>query len=549
MLSKLGLIIGLDMEPVPEPLWTDAWWRHTIDIAIVWYCYGRPDRSTVLRHVKANCTCSKWSPSNARASSPWRYVMYHMTFLCGKGVQALIILRHTAPVPRFDVHTMDALIKKPQQPPTVPSNDNPNWQGSVMPQHQSIPNGADSTWWAQQQQQPSQNQQDQYLPPPSMERPNAPGPIPALPSSRFSQQHVPQPLSQYGFNGYANPALSPNNVSPPQPPFTNSSDGAGMTSYMPPKRYSAMMTPSDMSFQTYASPSDGSIHPQQPFGRPSPPAPGWIETQMSWQTTPNPQDGQPSWQPDAGDHRSWVPEVMPYNQQPLWHNTDAPPLPNNPEEMLHVEAERKPPQPTGQYGKTVYSHGRSRSVPHASTNSPLLPMLNEPLLMSKPHTASEIDDMQSHGPYSPTSIFRSQQRPAAMHRASMDPDSFQKLLTKIDRGESLLLTKGLDFDSGKSLNPFRRSATISHSSRRRVPSMDDDNPEGPFADQASSTPVRRESRIRSESLSKAFDDAIPDNLSFVHPNARRNKFNLSPPPIPSQLTKPSSLKYARNRFG
>lgn len=453
------------------------------------------------------------------------------------------IHHYIAPVPRFDVHTIDALIKKPRQPPAVPSSENRNWQAPGMTPHHSNPSSADSTWWAQQQQQPQANQQDQYLPPPRMERSNAPGPLPTLPSSNFSQQHIPQPLSQYGYNGYVNPAVSPNNVSPPQPPFTNSSDGAGMTGYIPPKRYSAVMTPSDISFQTFRSSSDGSLQQPQSFGGPSPSAPGWMDTQMSWQGTLAPQDGQLSWQSGAGDRRSLVPDVMPYNQPPVWHNPDIPTTPN---QMIEVDTERKPSQANGQYGKAVYSHGRSRSVPHASTNSPSLPELNEPLMMSKPHASSEIDHTQS-GPFSPPSLTRSQTRPAVMHRASMDPDSFQKLLTKIDRGESLLLTKGLDFDSGKSLNPFRRSATISHSSRPKMSVIDDENPEGPFADQGTSTPVLRESRIRSESLSKAFDDVIPDNLSFIHPNARRNKFDLSPPPIPSQLTKPPNLKYARNR--
>lgn len=465
-------------------------------------------------------------------------------------------------MPRFDVHTIDALIKKPQQPSVVPSNDIQSWPSTGMNHHPPIPNNSDPSWWAQQQQQQQQQQaqqqqttpQEPYIPPPRMERSNAPGPLPTMPSSGgFPQQHIsPRPLSQYGYNGYSNPAASPSSVSPPQPPFTNGSDGGGMTGYIPSKRFSAMMTPSDVNFLAFNPPSDGSMQQQQQqqtFGSLSSSASGWVDTQMSWQATPTPQEGQPSWQPSVSDRRSWVPEVPQYNQQPLWVDSEPLTIPSN---MLQSDIENKLPPPTSnQTGKTVYSHGRSRSVPHASTNSPLLTELNEPLMMSKPHTASELDDMQDmDSPFSATPVPRSHSRPPVTQRASMDPDSFQKLLTKIDRGESLLLTKGLDFDSGKSLNPFRRSATISHSSRRRVYSNDEDSDsEGPFADQGESTPVQRNSRVRSESLLKAFDDVIPDNLSFIHPNARRNQYNLSPPPIPSQLTKPNCLKYARNRTG
>ncbi|KAI9279672.1 hypothetical protein BC943DRAFT_331504 [Umbelopsis sp. AD052] len=448
-----------------------------------------------------------------------------------------------APVPRFDVHTIDALIKKPQQPSSVPSNDNPPWPSNGMTHHQPNPNNPDPSWWAQQQQQQT-IPQEPYIPPPRMERSNAPGPLPSMPNSGgYPQQNVgSRPLSQYGYNGYVNPAASPNSVSPPQPPFTNGSDGGPLTGYIPSKRFSAMITPSDVNFLAFNPPSDASMQ-QQPFGSVS--SSGWVDTQMSWQATPTPQDGQPSWHTSGGDRRSWVPDLPQYNQQPVWVNPEPP-------TMLQLDTENKLPPLTGnQAGKTVYSHGRSRSVPHASTNSPLLTELNEPLMMSKPHTASELDDMQDmDSPFSGSAVPRSQSRPPVTQRASMDPDSFQKLLTKIDRGESLLLTKGLDFDSGKSLNPFRRSATISHSSRRRVYSNDEDSDsEGPFADQGQATPVQRKSRVRSESLLKAFDDVIPDNLSFIHPNARRNQYDLSPPPIPSQLTKPTSLKYARNRTG
>ncbi|CAM0142553.1 hypothetical protein VKS41_001924 [Umbelopsis sp. WA50703] len=445
-----------------------------------------------------------------------------------------------APVPRFDVNTIDALIKKPQQqqPPDLPPrNDNTKWQPNSTVNHPSIsPPTNDPNWWAAQQQQQQQQQQrspnetETYLPPPRMERSNAPGPLPSMPSSAFAQ-HIPQQVPQFGYNGYVNPPLSPNNgVSPPQPTFPNPTDGPNIPGYMQSKRYSAMLSPSDVNFQTFSAPENAMT-----YGTPPSSAPQWVETNAAWQTSQGQhQEIQTAWQAnDAENLRSWAPEANTYIQTTHWPSNEVPidSAPNmlvaNEQKFLHQ-------------GKAAYGHGRSRSVPHASTETPLLPELDEPLMMSKPKLGSEIDENGTV--HSQSSFGRPQQRPNVMQRASMDPDSFQKLLTKIDRGESLLLTKGLDFDSGQSLNPFRRSATISHGSRRAT-----ESDEGPFADQNTPKPVSRSSRIRSDSLAMAFDEAIPDNLSFIHPNARRNKYDLSPPPIPSQLTKPVSLKYARNR--
>ncbi|KAG2184634.1 hypothetical protein INT43_000547, partial [Umbelopsis isabellina] len=452
----------------------------------------------------------------------------------------LVHLGGEAPVPRFDVNTIDALIKKPQQqqPPDLPArNGNAKWQPNTTLSHPSISAPTnDPNWWAaqQQQQQRSPNETENFLPPPRMERTNAPGPLPSMPSSAFAQ-HIPQQVPQFGYNGYVNPPVSPNNgVSPPPPPFPNSGDGTGIPGYMPSKRFSDILSPSDVNFQTFSAPENALA-----YGTPTPSAPQWIDNNGAWQTSQSqPQETQTAWQPSGTDNlRSWAPEPNTYNNQTaLWSPTNSLAAESAPNMLVASE------QKVVSHGKSAYGHGRSRSVPHASTEPPLLPELNEPLMMSKPKLDSE--STENGTDYSTSSFARPppQSRPNVSQRASMDPDSFQKLLTKIDRGESLLLTKGLDFDSGKSLNPFRRSATISHGSRRAA-----DNDEGPFADQNTPNPVRRASRFRSDSLAMAFDEAIPDNLSFIHPNARRNKYNLSPPPIPSQLTKPDSLKYARNR--
>ncbi|KAI7887435.1 hypothetical protein K492DRAFT_170339 [Lichtheimia hyalospora FSU 10163] len=176
--------------------------------------------------------------------------------------------------------------------------------------------------------------------------------------------------------------------------------------------------------------------------------------------------------------------------------------------------------------KHQYTHSRSRSVPYS---------------VPQPTTAQSMTQETSS-----TSVFKfdtvaatpskQQQRPAPLtSRVSMDADSFQRLSSAIDTGQSLLLTKKF-VPPKASNNPFESAIDESpkhESSSSAAASY------SPFADDLDnqSTPRAYPSEEKQQEAS-----APPWPSINRHPN----KQNIYPPPVPSQATKPAYPKYARN---
>lgn len=178
--------------------------------------------------------------------------------------------------------------------------------------------------------------------------------------------------------------------------------------------------------------------------------------------------------------------------------------------------------------KHQYTHSRSRSVPYS------VPQPTTAQSMTQQTPSSSVFKFDTVG--ATPSKQQQQQRPAPLtSRVSMDADSFQRLSSAIDTGQSLLLTKKFvppkasnnPFESAIDESPKRESS----SAARYSPFADDlDNQSTPRASYHPPEPQQQEA------------SAPPWQII----NQQPNKQNVYPPPVPSQATKPAFLKYARN---
>ncbi|KAI9495752.1 hypothetical protein BDB00DRAFT_214262 [Zychaea mexicana] len=206
-----------------------------------------------------------------------------------------------------------------------------------------------------------------------------------------------------------------------------------------------------------------------------------------------------------------------------------------------------------------YTHSRSRSVPYS---------VPQPPIQTEPKTSGEQENLFVFDTVAatPTKQQQQQQRPAPLtSRVSMDADSFQKLSSAIDTGQSLLLTKKF-VPPKASNNPFE-SAIEESPKKEPVTALT----YSPFADdvqqplpQQQQQPNQQQQQQNQSSAAAAadptiaFPDTPPRQDSVDSPQASAppwpisktndhpNKHNIYPPPVPPQATKPAFLKYARN---
>ena len=217
-----------------------------------------------------------------------------------------------------------------------------------------------------------------------------------------------------------------------------------------------------------------------------------------------------------------------------------------------------------------YTHSRSRSVPYSVPQPPI--QTTDSQARNDQENVFVFDTVAA----TPTKQQLQQQRPAPLtSRASMDADSFQKLSSAIDTGQSLLLTKKF-VPPKASNNPFENNAAIEESSKNKgaglaySPFADDSQEEQQEQEQHSlaksthtstaattaSTPIT--TTATTTTTTTVFPDTPPRGQDSMSPEASAppwpitklndypNKQNLYPPPVPSQATKPAFLKYARN---
>lgn len=178
--------------------------------------------------------------------------------------------------------------------------------------------------------------------------------------------------------------------------------------------------------------------------------------------------------------------------------------------------------------KHQYTHSRSRSVPYS------VPQPTTAQSMPQQTPSSSVFKFDTVG--ATPSKQQQQQRPAPLtSRVSMDSDSFQRLSSAIDTGQSLLLTKKF-VPPKASNNPFE--SAIDESPKRESSSA---ARYSPFADDLDNQSTPRASYHPPEQQQQ--EASAPPWQSI---NQQPNKQNVYPPPVPSQATKPAFLKYARN---
>ncbi|ORZ00654.1 hypothetical protein BCR43DRAFT_149607 [Syncephalastrum racemosum] len=214
----------------------------------------------------------------------------------------------------------------------------------------------------------------------------------------------------------------------------------------------------------------------------------------------------------------------------------------------------------------IYTHSRSRSVPY-SVPPPEPPVSENRDVFAFDTIGASMSKQQQQQQQ------QQQAKPSPLvSRASMDADSFQRLSSSIDTGQSLLLTKYY-VPPKASNNPFEND-TIAES-----PPVSDHNnnsnsnsivtpPPEPSSSSSSTAPHTTTTALErspfadlQESASLSSSDTtprLPLSISSAQPkrttpawpgiNDRPNKENVYPPPVPPQSTKPAFPKYARNTF-
>ncbi|KAI9321882.1 hypothetical protein BX666DRAFT_1040841 [Dichotomocladium elegans] len=193
-----------------------------------------------------------------------------------------------------------------------------------------------------------------------------------------------------------------------------------------------------------------------------------------------------------------------------------------------------------------YTHSRSRSMPYSVPQPSPHTQPNATTLSEK-----EPESLFVFGTVASTFVKQQQQQPhrPAQHasRASMDADSFQRLSSAIDTGQSLLLTKKF-VPPKASNNPFE--SAIEDSPKREPSSLNC----SPFADQSSNDsdiaalPASVVGGITGGYECGQHEEHAGASpwLSISGTNNHPNKEHVYPPPVPPQATKPAFLKYSRN---
>lgn len=268
--------------------------------------------------------------------------------------------------------------------------------------------------------------------------------------------------------------------------------------------------------------------PSAPFLSPPPPPQQTTTTTTNTTTTSNDRSpfNQDNKQYAAAGLNSWS-QQLPPSQQPMSHSSTT---------TISGKS-------TNNEQKHQYTHSRSRSVPYSVPQ----PATAQSMTQQTPSTSVFKFDTVAATP----SKQQQQQRPAPLtSRVSMDADSFQRLSSAIDTGQSLLLTKKF-VPPKASNNPFEsaidespKHESSSAAAAKYSPFADDlDNQSTPRASMSSSyhhQPPPAQENQQQQQEEKA--SAPPWPSINRHPN----KQNIYPPPVPSQATKPAFPKYARN---
>lgn len=262
--------------------------------------------------------------------------------------------------------------------------------------------------------------------------------------------------------------------------------------------------------------------PSAPFLSPPPPQQTTTTTTTTNDRSPFRQDNK---QYAAAGLNSWS-QQLPSSQQPMSHSSTT---------TISGKS-------TNNEQKHQYTHSRSRSVPYSVPQ----PATAQSITQQTPSTSVFKFDTVAATPS------KQQQRPAPLSsRVSMDADSFQRLSSAIDTGQSLLLTKKF-VPPKASNNPFESAIDespkheSSSAAAKYSPFADDlDNQSTPRASMSSSSfqPAQENKQQQQERVEGGKEASAPPWTSI---NRHPNKQNIYPPPVPSQATKPAFPKYARN---
>lgn len=208
----------------------------------------------------------------------------------------------------------------------------------------------------------------------------------------------------------------------------------------------------------------------------------------------------------------------------------------------------------------IYTHSRSRSVPYS------VPPPEPPVSVN--HDVFAFDTIGASMSKQQQQQQQQQARPSPLvSRASMDADSFQKLSSSIDTGQSLLLTKYY-VPPKASNNPFENDTipesppVSNHNNSIGTPPPEPSSSSSSTAPHTTTTALERSPFAdQQEGSSLSSSDTtprLPLPVSSAQPkqtipawpgiNDRPNKENVYPPPVPPQSTKPAFPKYARNMF-